>query len=137
MILFHNTVKRTSLYRHLLNPDISLLWTVFFIIILLFLGEDHFSLNSTSLIWTSVNVHNRQLFLAQSTDFQRKSTSLMQTIHCMCTVISLPFLFEPSVHSMSMFPDQHYFTPDRTNFRHQFQTILALNKLCRDHFLMK
>ena len=58
----------------------------------------------------------------------------MQTIHCMCTVISLPFLFEPSVHSMSMFPDQHYCTPDRTNFRHQFSDYFGIEQVMQRSF---
>ena len=38
-----------------------------------------FPLNSTHLIRTPINANNRRLFLDQSTDSQRKSTSLMQT----------------------------------------------------------
>ena len=40
-----------------------------------------FSLNSTRLIRTPVNVDNGQLFLAQSADSLRKPTSLMRTLH--------------------------------------------------------
>ena len=40
-----------------------------------------FSLNQTHLIRTPVNEDNGRLFLAQSTDSHRQSTSLMRTLH--------------------------------------------------------
>ena len=54
-------------------------------------------------------------FVAQSTNFHRKPTSLMRTLSCtlhnqVCAVIDLPFLNvkHPSVDSMSMFPALQY-----------------------------
>ena len=71
------------------------------------LGKPLYSDNSTCLIWAPVNADNRHLFLAQSTDSRRKTTSLMQTLHYqLCAVISLSFLKgkKPSVDCISMFP---------------------------------
>ena len=42
------------------------------------------SLNVTHLIWTPINADNRHLFLAQSTESDRKSTSVMRTrVNCL------------------------------------------------------
>ena len=98
----------------------------------LFLGEAlTFSLNSTRLIWTPVNTDNVRLFLAQSTDSQRKSSSLMRTLHYqLCALIepsSSNVKKKPSADSISMF--QAYSTQDRVNCRCPFQTIMALHEL--------
>ena len=69
------------------------------------LGKVH-TISSTRLIRTPINVDNGHLFLAQSTDSHRKSTSLMWTLHYqLYVVINLSFLKvkSPSVDSMSMF----------------------------------
>ena len=62
------------------NMDTSLLWAVVFVP-----GETlTFSVNLTHLIWTPVNADNRHLFLAQSTESHRKSTSVMRTsVNCL------------------------------------------------------
>ena len=98
----------------------------------LFLGEaPTFSLNSTRLIWTPVNTDNVRLFLAQSTDSQRKSSSLKRTLHYqLCALIepsSSNVKKKPSADSISMF--QAYSTQDRVNCRCPFQTIMALHEL--------
>ena len=69
------------------------------------LGKVH-TISSTRLIRTPINVDNGHLFLAQSTDSHRKSTSLMWTLHYqLYVVINLSFLKvkSPSVDSMLMF----------------------------------
>ena len=69
------------------------------------LGKVH-TISSTRLMRTPINVDNGHLFLAQSTDSHRKSTSLMWTLHYqLYVVINLSFLKvkSPSVDSMSMF----------------------------------
>ena len=51
--------------------------------------------DSTRLMQTPINMDNGHLFLAQSTNSHRKTTSLMQTLHFQLnTVINRPFLFE-------------------------------------------
>ena len=50
-----------------------------------------FPLNSTHLIRTPINANNRHLFLDQSTDSQRKSTSLMQTAVVVVVVVFIYF----------------------------------------------
>ena len=63
--------------------DTSLLRTVIFVP-----GESH-----TYYIWTPINADNRHLFLAQLTDFHRKSTSLTQTLLCQLTSFFIDLVF--------------------------------------------
>jgi len=78
-----------------------------------------------------INTDNRHLFLAQSTDFHRKPTSLRQTLYYqLCAVTDLSFLKEDK---KSLFDVPNFYTtPDRLNCRRQFQTILASNELYRE-----
>ena len=78
---------------------------------------------STCLIQTPIDVDNGHLFLAQSTDSHRKSTSLMYTLHyVLLAVTDLSFCQCSKCYS----------TLHRMICKHQFQTILASNELCRD-----
>ena len=73
-----------------------------------------FSLNPTCLIRTPINVGNRHLFLAQSTNSHRKPTSLMRTLHYQwCAEIDLSILKvkKPSVDSILMLPALPYTWP--------------------------
>ena len=91
------------------------------------LGKPRCSDNSTCLIRTPVNANNRQLFLAQSTDSHRKTTSLMRTLHYhLCALISLSFLKVKNLQLTAFRCSQHYSS--------LVQTILASNKLCRERF---
>ena len=91
------------------------------------LGKPLYSDNSTCLIRTPVNVDNRHLFLAQSTDSHRKTTSLMRTLHYqLCAVISLSFLKVKNLQLTALQCSQHYSS--------LVQTIWASNKLCRERF---
>ena len=70
-------------------------------------GKVHiFSLNSSCLVRTSANADNGHLFLAQSTNSHRKSTSLKPTLHYQLCVVIINLSFfkvkNLSVDSMSM-----------------------------------
>ena len=65
--------------------------------------------------------------------FYRKPTSLMRTLHCqLCAEETFPFLKvkRPLVDRMPMFSTLQCTGKD--DFRHQFQTILASNLLCKE-----
>ena len=79
---------------------------------------------------TRVNTNNGYLFLAQSTDSQRRSTSLMRTLYYeLCAVIDLSFLKEKDLQLTVCRCSQRYSTPNRMIFRRQFQTSLASKEL--------
>ena len=81
------------------------------------LGKPLYSDNSTCLIWAPVNADNRHLFLAQSTDSRRKTTSLMQTLHYqLCAVISLSFLKVKNLQLTAFRCSQHYSSLVQTIF---------------------
>ena len=69
---------------------------------------------------TPINAENGDLYLAQSTDFHRKATSILSIIralHCqLCTVIDLSFL---KVKNISL--DIMSSTPDKMNCSRQFR----------------
>ena len=103
------------------------------------LGKVHtFSLNSTHLIRTPVNADNvHYLFLAQSTNSHRKSTSLILTLHYQLCVVIINLSFfkvkNLSVDSMQMFPGIKYTRYDNLQTS-IFRLLLASNELCRERF---
>ena len=119
--------------------DICLTWTPhYYGQFLLSPGKVHtFSLNSTHLIRTPVNADNVHLFLAQSTNSHRKSTSLILTLHYQLCVVIINLSFfkvkNLSVDSMSMFPGLKYTRYDNLQTS-IFRLLLASNALCRERF---
>ena len=82
---------------------------------------------------TPVNIDNGHLFLVQPTDSQRRSTSLMRTLHyVLCAVIDLSFLKEKDLQLTVCRCSQRYSTTDRMILRRQFQTSLPSKELCRE-----
>lgn len=77
------------------------------------LGKPLYSDNSTCLIWTPVNADNRYLFLAQSTDSHRKTTTLH---YQQCAVISLSFLKVKNLQLTAFRCSQHYSSLVQTIF---------------------
>jgi len=63
---------------------------------------------------TPVTTDNGHLFLAQSTDSQRRSTSLMRTLHYeLCAVTDLSFLEEKDLQLTVCRCFQRYTTPNK------------------------
>ena len=80
-----------------------------------------------------LNTDNGHLLFCPINSFYRKPTSLMRTLHCqLCAEETFPFLKvkRPLVDRIPMFPTLQCTGKD--DFRHQFQTILASNLLCKE-----
>ena len=77
---------------------------------------------------TRVNTNNGYLFLAQSTDSQRK-VNLANADTLLCAVIDLSFLREKGLLLTVCRCSQRYSTPNRMIFRRQSQTSLASKEL--------
>ena len=99
-----------------------------------------FSLNSTRFIRTPVNTDNGHLHLAQSTDFHRKPTTLMGTLHYQ--LCKRPFLFEgQKTFNWSQHvddPTAKYTTWDEMICRRQlFQTYFGIKRFIQRTVLIK